>query len=183
MTKLCATPEMLAAREHARLKAEKTAEVAQLIDARTTLTNQERVDQPMTIEEAKLIAAWSNDRTYIFFAVYRLMDEAQNLGGDTDVGRKLWSEVGVLMQDVIAPEHLGYHTLLRFSQQAPFREMNAWARRQAAKRDPKRVKAVPQGEVITIFKGGAEAVAEPDLGDALPTPAMSEAELVRRLQS
>lgn len=116
-----------------------TCPIAALMVARGRLTNQERIDQPLTQHEATRFVLESNCPIHVFAGLNRLMDIAFNLcATDRVAGQALWIEIGEHLQTVeaIDPALLGYGTLKRYALARVRKDLTDWAWGEVRKRDP-----------------------------------------------
>jgi hypothetical protein len=93
---------------------------------RMRLSNQERVDQPMSETEALAIAGDSRV-TFDFrvLSLHRLMDIARPLTGECR--DKLWGKIGATIQRDFDEETIPFQVMKRFKEQVPFAGMRDWA--------------------------------------------------------
>lgn len=93
---------------------------------RTRLSNQERMDTPMTEVEALAIA--HDNRVSIDFrilALHRLMDIAHPLRGEQS--DKLWGQIGATMQNDFEVASIPFAVMKHFKERVPFKGMQCWA--------------------------------------------------------
>jgi hypothetical protein len=86
---------------------------------RKTFTNQERVDRPLSLNEAWTIA---RTKTFRGFGLGALMDIASATKDD-----KLWAAIGAFMQDEVPVEELPGYELERFGKICPLKGMARWS--------------------------------------------------------
>jgi hypothetical protein len=113
--------------------------IAALMLARGHMTNQQRVDTPLTRTEATRFVLESRSVAHVFFGLNRLMDIAFDLWvTDTVAAKELWKEVGRHMQAVeaIDPNLLGFKTLRRYVRANVDRTLTDWAGQEMRRRDP-----------------------------------------------
>lgn len=115
-----------------------TCPIAALMVARGRLSNQERVDQPLTQEEATRFVLESNSSSHVFAGLNRLMDIAFDLyPTDRVAAQALWVKIGEHMQ-TIDGALLGFNTLKRYALAKVRKDLTEWAWREVNVRDPAR---------------------------------------------
>lgn len=115
-----------------------TCPIAALMVARGRMTNQERIDQPLTQEEAARFVLESNSSAHVFAGLNRLMDIAFDLyPTDRVAAQALWVKIGEHMQEIDGAL-LGFNTLKRYALARVRKDLTEWAWRETDKRNPAR---------------------------------------------
>jgi hypothetical protein len=113
--------------------------ISAMILARGLMSNQERIDKPLTVQEATRLVLESGDKTQVFFGLNRLMNIARDIWPiDKLAAQDLWADIGehMCVVDAVDPSLLGYHTLLRYAGASSRKDLAAWAKGKAHARDP-----------------------------------------------
>lgn len=114
-----------------------TCPIAALMLARGRMTNQQRIDKPLTQAEATRFVLESNCKVHVFGGLNRLMDIAIDLWAtDRVAAQTLWEEIGVHMQSIDG-QLLGFSTLQRYANaRRASAELIDWVWEEVRKRDP-----------------------------------------------
>jgi hypothetical protein len=115
-----------------------TCPIAVLMLARGRMTNQQRIDKPLTQDEATRFVLESNCKVHVFAGLNRLIDIAIELWWtDRDAAQALWEEIGLHMQSIDGAL-LGRNTLERYAiARRANTDLIAWTWEEVRKRDLK----------------------------------------------